>query len=340
MSGGGNLGVLPDRIGVVLCNIGGPASADLLVVEHYLKTFFSDPAIIPVRAPLRWMIARGIARRRAPESAKNYAKIGGRSPILDWTETQRSALEARLNARRDGSRYRCVTAMRYSRPSTREALDTLDREGFRNIVALPLYPQYSSASTGSALGEVDRLLLEMNMDRGKNRLRKLGEARSFERHPAYLRALASRAREAMPQFRDPDSLHWLFSAHGLPQSLIDAGDPYQRQIESTVRGFLELWGSPVRHSIAYQNRVGPQKWLEPSTGAEIQRLGRAGTREILVIPVSFVSDHLETLHEIAIVCAGIAAKSGIEKFVCIRGLNESEEFSRALEELVIRAGKS
>jgi ferrochelatase len=309
------------------------------VVETYLRRFFSDGAILPVRQPLRAMIARGIARRRAPESAKNYAAIGGRSPLLDWTEKQRAALESRLNARRDGRNYRCATAMRYTRPGTADALTDLDDHGYRDVMVLPLYPQESCASTGSALSEVDRVLAEMNLDRGVNYLRKVGEVRSFEAHAAYIGALCSRITEGLTRARLPRTAHVLFSAHGLPQSYIDGGDPYQRHVEATVAAVVKRltseWGAPPRFSIAYQSRVGPQKWLEPDSAVEIQRLGREGVREMLVVPVAFVSDHVETLHEIGVLYASIAKKAGVDAFACTEGLNDSPAFIEALEEIVV-----
>ena len=325
------------KIGVVVCNIGGPSAANERIVRAYLKNFFNDPAILPVRQPLRWMIARKIARRRAPESTKNYAKIGGRSPILDWTAKQARLLEELLARRADGRAYRCAVAMRYTPPFTNDALDALDRDGFRRIVALPVYPQESWASTGSALGEIDRVLADMNLDRGINFLEKVGEVRSFHGHPTYLAALAERVREGLARFPRPDAVHLFFSAHGLPQLSIDRGDPYQKQIEATVRALLALLALPNHHSLAYQNRVGPQKWIGPEAAVELQRLGKAGILEMLVIPVSFVSDHLETLHEIALHFGEVARRSGIERFECTTGLNDSPTFIRALGELVIGA---
>lgn len=330
------------RVGIVLCNIGGPWSADLDVVEQYLKTFFRDPAILPVRQPLRWLLSRRIARRRAPESAKNYAAIGGRSPLLDWTEAQRQALEARLAARRDGNTYRCAVAMRYARPTTEEAIDALDREGFRDLVVLPLYPQESCASTGSALSEVDRVIALRNDDRGRNALHKRAEVRSFETHPRYVEAVVERVEDSLTRIAHPGAAHLLFSAHGLPQSYVDAGDPYQRHVEATVAAVVKRLterreAAVPRSSISYQSRVGPQRWLEPDTAVEVQRLAKEGTRGLVVVPISFVSDHVETLHEIGMQLRALAERAGITEFACTTGLNDSATFVRALEDLVASA---
>ncbi|MBI3819810.1 MAG: ferrochelatase [Planctomycetes bacterium] len=327
----------PGRIGVILCNIGGPSSGNVAVVQAFLRNFFSDPAILPVNPFLRWMISRKIARRRGPESAKNYAMVGGRSPILDWTETQRRLLEERLNARGDGKLYRCAVAMRYSPPFTADALDLLDREGFREIISLPLYPQESGATTGSSLAEIDRLIEKMNFDRGVRFITKIGEVRDFAEHPLYLEAMAERARDGMLEMGGGRDLHILFSAHGLPKRFIEKGDPYQKRILATVAGLVRLLGVADRHTLAYQSRVGPEEWLKPDTSAEIDRLAASGVRRMFVVPVAFVSDHIETLHEISIEYKKRAREKGVLQFECMEGLNGSLTFVRALEQIALAA---
>lgn len=330
------------RIGIILCNIGGPSSANVAVVQAFLRHFFSDPAILPVHPILRWMISRKIARRRGPVSAKNYAMIGGRSPLLDWTETQRKMLEEKLNARNDGNLYRCAVAMRYSPTFTSDALQLLDREGFREIISLPLYPQESGATTGSSLAEIDRVIALLNFDRGINFLTKIGEVRDYAEHPLYLEAMAERARDGLLKMAggdaaDAENIHILFSAHGLPKRFIEKGDPYQKRIISTVDGLVTLLKAKSRFTLAYQSRVGPEQWLEPDVASEIERLAREGVRSLFVIPVAFVSDHIETLHEIGIEYRALAAEKGITQFAVMEGLNGSVTFIRALESLAAGA---
>lgn len=306
------------------------------MVQDFLRHFFSDPAIIPVNPVLRWMISRKIARKRAPESAKNYAMIGGRSPILDWTETQRRKLEAHLNSLEDGNLYRCATAMRYSPPFTETALATLDREGFREIVSLPLYPHESCATTGSSLSEIDRVIDAMNYDRGVRFLKKVGEVRDFAEDDLYISALAARVTAGLRKFERPDDVYVLFSAHGLPKRYIERGDPYQKRILATCAALVKKLNI-TKHSVAYQSRVGPEEWLKPDTAAELDRLAKEGIRSIFVIPVAFVSDHIETLHEIGIEYRKHAAEAGIQHFECMEGLNDSDLFIQALGTVARRA---
>jgi len=360
--------IAPQRIGVVLCNIGGPSSAEVHVVQAYLRRFFSDPAILPARIPMRptdggaadvrsvsrallWplvrpMVVRGIARRRAPLSAQNYAQIGGRSPLLDWTDKQARALEKSLNERRDGREYRCAVAMRYAPPLTEQAIDALDRAGFRDLVVVPLYPQESCATTGSSLSEVDRIVEERNWDRSLNFLTKLGEVRDFHRHPTYVKALAERIEQGLARFGDASKAIVVFSAHGLPKRYIELGDPYQKQIEGTVEAVLArlsatppaaLRGAPLRWRLGYQSRVGPEKWLEPDSVKVVEELAAAGERELLLVPVAFVSDHIETMHEIGIEMRHLAESKGVRRFEFTEGLNDSPTFIQALQELTADA---
>ncbi len=324
-------------LGVVLCNIGGPSSADPKVVRAFLKNFFSDPAILPVNPALRWMLARSISRKRAPISAANYAEIGGRSPILDWTDAQARGLETRLNARGDGRAWRCAVAMRYSPPFTEDAIAALDAAGCNEFVVLPLYPHECCATTGSSFSEVDRVLAERNWDRGTDFLGKAGEVRDFAEDPVYLAAVAERIEEGFARFPVRADVHLLFSAHGLPKSYVDAGDPYARRIDATIAALLPLLAAPPRWSRAYQSRVGREEWLGPDTIEEIRRLARDGVRSMLVVPISFVSDHVETLHEIGIQYASLARECGVARFECTEGLNGSARFLEALEGLVLRA---
>jgi len=320
---------MPDApVGVVLCNIGGPASADVATIRRYLRRFFADPVILPVHPVARWFLSRRIAAKRAPESAKMYAAIGGKSPILEWTERQARGLEERLAAR-GACRFVCAVAMRYSPPSVGEALAKLEAAGCREVVALPLYPQESRATTGSSLAELDRALA------GRPSLRKRGAIRDFADHAGYVGAVAERIEEALAAFPDRGRVRVLFSAHGLPKRFVDDGDPYAKRVAATIDGVRGHLNGPISWSLAYQSRATREPWLGPETAEKIEELALRGVKELLVVPVSFVSDHVETLYEIGVLFEKHAREKGIERFAYTRGLNDSPRFLDALADLVL-----
>jgi protoporphyrin/coproporphyrin ferrochelatase len=320
------------KVGVVLFQLGGPDSLE--AVRPFLYNLFCDPDILdfpglgPFAGLLRRPLAWWIARRRAPHVAHHYEEIGGRSPILPLTERQARALEEALDTRLEA---RCFIAMRYWHPFTAEAAAALNAWGPEEIVLLPLYPQYSFATTGSALNEWRRRW------RGAAAGPLVHTVESFPEHPLLLAAFVERIQRSLAHFARPGEVHLLFSAHGLPVSFIERGDPYQRQVEATVRGVMALgaWRNP--HSLCYQSKVGRQRWLEPMLEPELERLGRAGVRQVLVIPVAFVSDHIETLHEINIEARVVAEAAGVEQFEMTAALGENAKFIAALAELVVRA---
>jgi ferrochelatase len=318
-------------IAVVLFNLGGPD--DLDSVEPFLINLFSDREIIelPLGAALQPAMARLIAKMRGPSVRRNYASIGGGSPQLRLTTAQARALEDRLNAA--SPRYRVFVAMRYSRPTCQEALDAIAAAGIRRIVTLTLFPHYSKATTGSSRREFERAL-DTPAWRGHG-----FEVTHIDRYAAdagYLDAMAHRVLEAwraIPEDRRARTV-LLFSAHGLPQKFIDAGDPYVREIEATRRGILERIDLPCRHVLAYQSRTGPVKWIGPGTEEMLVALAREGVTDVLVVPLSFVSDHIETLYEVDQLFAGVAAKAGISHYRRTEALNTSSRFIDALAGLV------
>jgi ferrochelatase len=267
-----------------------------------------------------------IVKRRAPKSAENYRQIGGRSPLRELTEAQAAALEAML-----GSGYCCRVAMRYWHPFADEALAELKRAGVRRIVALSLYPHYSRATSGSSFNDLQRSLARYPGDF------EVTTVRQFFDHPLYIAALAERIEAGLAGFDDRSAVQILFSAHSLPQSFIDEGDPYLDQITATVRLAMERFGG-VAHHLAFQSRAGPVKWLEPSTGDTLRELAAAGHTRVLMVPLSFVSDHIETLHEIDIEYREEAHALGISEFRRMESLNSSPTFIACLADLVRRAG--
>jgi len=322
------------RVGIVLFQLGGPDSLE--AVEPFLLNLFLDPDIIPLGplGILRRPIAKWISSRRAPHVAEKYAEIGRRSPIGALTERQRLRLRDALTNYIDPV---IVTAMRYWHPLTSEAVEALRNVGPLNrIVLLPLYPHYSYATTRSSLKEWRRVFGEPD---GGPPVRTVDH---FHDHPLYIWALVQRIGSMLRQFADSSKIHLIFSAHGLPMSLVKKGDPYPEQIGKTVRlvcelGAKEFGGWPRTHLLCYQSRVGRAKWLQPPLTETIERLGHEGVKEMLVVPISFVTEHIETLHEINIEAREDAMKAGVEKFRMMPAVGDSPLFIGALQDLVLRA---
>jgi protoporphyrin/coproporphyrin ferrochelatase len=309
------------KTAVLLLQMGGPDSLD--AVEPFLLNLFSDRDIIRIGpAFLQPLIARFIVKRRAPKVEQYYERIGGKSPLRELTEIQGRALEARL-----GPEFCCFVAMRYWHPSTIEALATIKREGISRIIALSLYPHYSRATTGSSINELKRVLGEAGTQFEVTYIDR------FYDHPLYIEALAARIEEGLAGFAERDEVHLVFSAHSLPQSFIEQGDPYLSHITETVRLVMERFDGLAFH-LAFQSRAGPVKWLEPSTEEVIQQLADGGCQDLLMVPLSFVSDHIETLYEIDIQYAEEARELGIENFRRSPSLNDSPLFIDCLAELV------
>lgn len=322
------------RVGIVLFQLGGPDS--LQAVEPFLLNLFLDPDIIPM-GPLGFLrkpLAKLISSRRSIPVAGKYAEIGRRSPIGLLTERQRVRLVEAVSPYIDPV---AVTAMRYWHPMTAEAVDTLRKAGpLDEVVLLPLYPHFSYATTLSSLKEWRRVYGNAN---GGPKVCTIGQ---FYNHPRYVQAVVQRIGSILRQFPDSSRIHLVFSAHGLPMSLVEKGDPYPQQIEETVRlvceaGTKQCPGWPRTHLLCYQSRVGPAKWLQPPLTGTIERLGQEGVKEMLVVPISFVTEHIETLHEINIEARDEAKKVGIERFRMMPAVGDSPLFIGALKELVLDA---
>ena len=312
---------MPAKSAVLLLQMGGPDSLD--AVEPFLLNLFTDRDIIKIGpALLQPLIARFIVRKRAPKVIGYYEKIGGKSPLQELTRAQAEALEAKL-----GPDYRCFTAMRYWHPTTVEALAAIRKEGIGRIIALSLYPHYSRATTGSSCNELKRVLARAGVTFQVSWIDR------FYDHPLYIRALSERIEEGLREFPDRNGVELVFSAHSLPQSFIDQGDPYLSHIEETVRLVMERLGE-VDHHLAFQSRAGPVKWLEPSTEEMIRHLAAHGCKNLLMVPLSFVSDHIETLYEIDIQYAEEARVLGIGNFRRAPALNDSPLFIECLADLV------
>jgi protoporphyrin/coproporphyrin ferrochelatase len=323
---------MPGGYGVLLFNLGGPDT--LADVEPFLVNLFSDRDIVelPLGSLFQPVFARLIAKARGPSVRRNYASIGGGSPQLRLTRAQAAALGARLG-RPDGP-VPVAVAMRYWRPDTEAALEELAAAGVGRIVTLTLYPQDSQATTGSSERELARVL-ERPSWRGRFRVSGIDR---YSQEPLYLDALADTVRQALAGFPEEvrARVFLLFSAHGLPQRFVDAGDPYVSETEATVRGLRERLALPNRHALAYQSRTGPVKWIGPGTDEVLDALGAEGVREVLVVPVSFVSDHIETLYEVDLLFAERARRAGILDYRRSAVLNVHPVFIEALAGLVER----
>jgi len=327
------------KVGIVLFQLGGPDSLE--AVEPFLLNLFLDPDIIPLGpfGLFRRPIAKLISSRRSVPVAGKYAEIGRRSPIATLTERQRLRLVDAVSPHIEPV---VVTAMRYWHPFTAEAVETLRKAGpLDEIVLLPLYPHYSFATTLSSLKEWRRVVDRVKWDGAAGRPREC-VIDHFHDHPLYVRALVQRIGSVLRQFPDSSRIHLVFSAHGLPMSLVEKGDPYPKQIEETVRLACELGvqqypGWPKTHLLCYQSRVGPAKWLQPPLTGTIERLGHEGVKEMLVVPLSFVTEHIETLHEINIEAREEAEKLGIERFRMMPAVGDSPLFIAALKDVVLRA---
>ena len=310
------------KIGVLLLNLGGPEkTAD---VRPFLYNLFSDRQIIQLGpALLQKPIAALIARKRAPVSIANYQKIGGGSPIGAITDAQARALAEALTA--DGE-FLVRPCMRYWSPRAEQVLAVMAAFGATELIALPLYPQYSKATTGSSF--VD--LKQQNQAHGFNL--PIHEIRSWPDQPAYIDCLAARIREGLARFDEPVQL--VYSAHSLPKKFIAQGDPYVRELKQTIAALERK--TQVQGKLCYQSRSGPVEWLEPSTPDTLIELAEQGCKNILMVPIAFVSDHIETLYEIDMLYKGQAEELGM-RLHSTAGLNNDPQFIAALRDLVMEA---
>ena len=312
---------MSEKTAVLLLQMGGPDSLD--AVKPFLLNLFTDRDIIKIGPSfLQPFIARRIVSKRAPHVQENYRQIGGKSPLRDLTDEQAAALEREL-----GSGYSCLVAMRYWKPFTDEALRQIQQNGIRRVIALSLYPHYSRATSGSSFNELDRCVSRMATPP------QITSIRHFYDNPLYIDALAEKIEQGLAGFPDRRSVQLFFSAHSLPQSFIDEGDLYLEHITTSVRLVMERFPG-ISHHLAFQSRASRVKWLEPSTEDKLKELAAQGHQEVLVVPLSFVSDHIETLHEIDIEYREKAHQLGISDFRRVESLNSSPTFIRCLAELV------
>jgi ferrochelatase len=316
------------RIGVLLFNLGGPETLD--DVRPFLFNLFADPDIIrlPWRAlqkPLAWLIST----QRHKKSRSYYEQIGGGSPLRRITEEQASALETALSSRNINARV--YVGMRYWNPFIEEALDQIRNDQIDHLVVLPLYPQFSVSTSGSSLNRMYAIAAETG-----NRLPQTSVVCSWEADPNYIEAMAAAAREELSCFpdQDPTRTHILFSAHSVPVRYIDEGDPYLDQTKQTVELIMNRLGPHRPHTLSFQSKVGPVEWLSPATNETIPRLASEGVSQLMLVPVSFVSEHSETLYEMDILYRDVAAEAGIAHYRRVPTMNCRTDFIEALATIV------
>ena len=308
---------------LILLNMGGPDSLE--AVEPFLYNLFSDRELIqlPAGALLQKPFAKIISYFRAKKVVENYRLIGGKSPLLEWTQKQASGIAVRLE------NVRPFVVMRYWHPFAADVLAEVKAAGIEKAVVLSMYPHYTGATTGSSINDFKRTAAQVYPQLEYQLIE------DWYDWPGYLDALASRVKEGVGKFHDllQNEVQILFSAHALPQKFIDRGDPYQQQVEATAHGVMERVGD-FSWQIAYQSRSGPVKWMEPGTEEMIQQLAAADHRCLLMVPISFVSDHIETLEEIDVEYRALAAECGFLHFHRAPSLNDNADFLDALAALV------
>ncbi|HEX7615149.1 MAG TPA: ferrochelatase [Thermoanaerobaculia bacterium] len=324
--------IAPDRLGVLLVQLGGPASRAEL--RPFLYELFVDPEILGIPfAPLRKAVAWLIATARAPKSAATYERINW-SPIRRWSETQARLLEAELRERFGGAGPAPVVrvGMTCSFPFVEDALEDLRKAGATRLFVLPLYPQYSVTTTRGSFNRVTSALAKMGWSPART-----NAPDAWYDEPAFVEAHADiirKAHAAMPD-ADPSKTVILYSAHSLPvKTVVSQKDPYPAQVESTAKAIDAALGDRFPSRLGYQSKVGPVAWLGPSTPEVLLDLAREGVKQVVVVPVAFVSDHVETLYEIRLLFAGAAARLGIPHYAVAEGLNDHPKFIRALADIV------
>ncbi|MES1157273.1 MAG: ferrochelatase [Alphaproteobacteria bacterium] len=311
------------KVAVILFNLGGPDSLE--AVRPFLFNLFNDEAIIGLPQPARAALAGLIANARGQAAQLNYAHIGGRSPLLDETKAQAHALEAKLAESDTDIAFKCFSAMRYWKPFTEQAAYDAESWGAEEAVLLPLYPQFSSTTTASSL-------------KAWRRASHL-PASAICCYPAgaqFARAHANAILDAWRTGGEPPSPRVVFSAHGLPERVIKSGDPYQWQVEQSVAAVRTLLPQNWQCRVAYQSRVGPLKWIGPSTLEEIETAGRDRVG-LIVSPIAFVSEHVETLVELDIDYAKAAKQACVPFYLRAKTLGVAPDFIDGLASLVVNA---
>ncbi len=310
---------------IILFNLGGPDKIEN--VEPFLFNLFNDPAILNLPTLLRYPLAKLISNRRAPVAKKIYAELGGSSPILKLTKEQSSALEIKLNQTQTEDEYKCFIVMRCWNPRAKDVIKDVQLYNPDDVVLMPLYPQYSAATSGSSIKEWKDVCKKNNYH---------VKTSTICCYPTDQNFINAHTKEIIKKIKDLKNFKLIFSAHGLPEKNIKKGDPYQWQVEQSVKKIVEsLNDENLDWILSYQSRVGPLKWIGPSTETIIIENSKLG-KHIVLVPIAFVSEHSETLVELDIEYKEIADANGCKNYTRVPALGINENFIRAMSELIIK----
>ena len=310
---------------VILFNLGGPDKIEN--VEPFLFNLFNDPAILNLPSILRYPLAKLISNRRAPVAKKIYEELGGSSPILKLTKEQSKALETKLNQTETVSEYKCFIVMRCWNPRANDVIKDVQSFNPEEIILMPLYPQYSAATSGSSIKEWKDICKKNNYH---------VKTSTICCYPTDQNFINAHTKEIIKKIKDLKNFKLIFSAHGLPEKNIKKGDPYQWQVEQSVQKIVENLN--IENSdwiLSYQSRVGPLKWIGPSTEDIIVENSKLG-KHIVLVPIAFVSEHSETLVELDIEYKEIANANGCKNYTRVPALGINEDFIKAMSELIIK----
>ena len=310
---------------IILFNLGGPDKLEN--VEPFLFNLFNDPAILNLPTFLRYPLAKLISNRRAPVAKKIYAELGGSSPILKLTIEQSDALEIKLNQTQEEDEYKCFIIMRCWNPRAKDVIKDVQLYGPDEVVLMPLYPQYSAATSGSSIKEWKDVCKKNNYH---------VKTSTICCYPTDQNFINAHTKEIIKKIKDLKNFKLIFSAHGLPEKNIKKGDPYQWQVEQSVKKIVEnLNDENLDWILSYQSRVGPLKWIGPSTETIIIENSKIG-KHIVLVPIAFVSEHSETLVELDIEYKEIADANGCKNYTRVPALGINEDFIKAMSELIIK----
>ncbi|CCQ75620.1 ferrochelatase [Magnetospira sp. QH-2] len=319
------------KLAVVLFNLGGPDRVES--IRPFLFNLFNDPAIITAPGPIRWLLAQYISRKRAPVAAEIYQHLGGKSPLLDLTWDQANALRDVLSSEHEVQTF---IAMRYWHPMSDEVAYEVKDFDPDEVILLPLYPQFSTTTVGSSIDDWNRAAKAAGLDKPTHSIC------CYPLQSGWIEAVTELTRKGLQEAESKGKPRLLFSAHGLPKKIVDAGDPYQWQVEQTSAAVVEALGiDDLDWAVCYQSRVGRLEWIGPSTEQELQRAGNDGVPAVIV-PIAFVSEHSETLVELDIEYREEADKLGVPGYVRVPAVGTHPAFIGGLADLVgqIRTGDS
>ncbi|KAG2177586.1 hypothetical protein INT44_008098 [Umbelopsis vinacea] len=324
---------LPNKLyrptAILLTNMGGPATLDK--VHSFLLNLFSDSDLM--RLPLQSISSKYIARRRTPQIQDQYNQIGGGSPILHWTKKQGEMMEAILDRiSPETAPHKHYIAFRYVDPLTADTVEQMKADGIKRAVVFTQYPQYSCSTTGSSLNELYRCLKTSDPE---NEI-KWSVIDRWNTHPGFVKAVAGKINQKLAEYspEERDDVLLLFSAHSLPMSVVNRGDPYPAEVAASVDRVMNYLQFKNPHRLVWQSQVGPSAWLGPQTGEAIKKYGEQGKKNIVVVPIAFTSDHIETLFELDIEYGKEAHEAGVTGFKRSESLNDDPVFAEAMADIV------